>query len=477
LSIAHALTGDDKTYKEVMQKGVLHLLQSLEEHHPLEYTALLTFSSTGKVFVPFTRDFAALKNALFNLKIEDRSNVLSGLKIVTEYTSSSTNSFGSHFQVILVTNGCSSSGRLVIQSIISTDKRVEADKIMDFELPSNVKMHIIGFGTRANINADVFSALAWKTKGTFEFIESPHGAPLMKQAFAKILEVHYVPYQGILACGHLHTRITLYPNPNFAPVTAANAFPTTLSVIGFLPNKRIQSPPSMSRHFVLPAGSGPQPLCQVLHDALRNERMSAIVQFGTQQTPQVPEWLGLLNSVSERGDLSCLVLSVLKPGEVFPHFGKLSDLVPAPAPNQSPLMAVRPQHARSYNTPKEAVLVSLTADALQADCGKIARYARALPAKLEFLYMECERLRQTAQTYSCPGIMNGVISMLQQELVNLETQLGQDSEAVQHLHEFLTILLSSPSDIPLKFIRGNTRKNSTTSIAPPGSMSINSLLS
>lgn len=36
----------------------------------------------------------------------------------------------------------------------------------------------------------------------------------------------------------------------------------------------------MSRHYVLPT-TEPQPLCQVLHDTLRNERLSAIVQFGS----------------------------------------------------------------------------------------------------------------------------------------------------------------------------------------------------
>lgn len=96
----------------------------------------------------------------------------------------------------------------------------------------------------------------------------------------------------------------------------------------------------------------------------------------------------------------CLVLSVLRPGEVFPHAGKISDLVAAPAPTHSPLMVVRPQHPRSYNTPKDAVLVSLTTDALRTDCEKIAKYARQLPSKLEYLYMECERMRQTAQVCS-----------------------------------------------------------------------------
>lgn len=42
---------------------------------------------------------------------------------------------------------------------------LETDKLLEFELPTNIKLHVIGFGTRPQINSDLFSTLAWKTKG------------------------------------------------------------------------------------------------------------------------------------------------------------------------------------------------------------------------------------------------------------------------------------------------------------------------
>ncbi len=45
--------------------GVLHFLQALENNFSSEYSGLLTFSSQAQVVVPFTRDYGALKSALY----------------------------------------------------------------------------------------------------------------------------------------------------------------------------------------------------------------------------------------------------------------------------------------------------------------------------------------------------------------------------------------------------------------------------
>ncbi len=159
LSLAHALQGELlESYKEFIQEGIylfiyflslishcqisffkfiqsiniglLYLLKDLETNHPLELISFITFSSNGKVVVPFTRNFTALKNALyvisysslitlvilinfkyfrFNIKLEDKTIVTAGMKTAISHI---INTFGTTtpVQIILVTNGCKLGG-------------------------------------------------------------------------------------------------------------------------------------------------------------------------------------------------------------------------------------------------------------------------------------------------------------------------------------------------------------------------------
>lgn len=51
----------------------------------------------------------------------------------------------------------------------------------------------------------------------------------LSDVWSSVMVKKDIPYQGVLACGHLHAKITLYPNPN---LNVNNTFPIALSITG-----------------------------------------------------------------------------------------------------------------------------------------------------------------------------------------------------------------------------------------------------
>eukprot|EP00026_Physarum_polycephalum_P004956 Phypoly_transcript_04982.p1 GENE.Phypoly_transcript_04982~~Phypoly_transcript_04982.p1 ORF type:complete len:459 (+),score=83.58 Phypoly_transcript_04982:428-1804(+) len=447
LSLAHALQGEFlETYKELMQEGLLHLIQELEVNHPLELVSLVTFSSTGKVLVPFSRNFSALKTALYNIQLEDKTNVTAGLQTTIGHV---TKTLGTTLpvQIILVTNGCKLGGE---------------PELLNLEIPFPAKLHVIAYGEKSKIDVDLFSNLTWKTKGYFQFLELPQAAPLMRQAFASLLEAHYLPYQGLLACGHLQAPITLYPNP--AQMSSPSSFPSLISIVGFIPNKRIPSPPVVSRYFVLPQplplppSTHPlPPLLLVLHDILRTERLTAVARID-EQSPASKEWFCLINSVAADEK------NARGAAHVGTHVSQMMSSVG------------RPQHPKSYTSnTKDNVLNGLTSDALLPHCSKIIRYAKS--GKIELLYMECEKIRQTASTYCCADLLGGIAQMLIDELhvaQILDTVEGLGNPVI----DLIKMLPNHATDTPLIYREKATSFPSFTPSNPPTStqMSIHSLM-
>src|SRR5689334_21796158 len=87
-------------------------------------------------------------------------------------------------------------------------------------------------------------------------------------------------YRGALACGNLICEVDLHPNPNLSLFRTLSSdkgnthqtcvtdsdfpsqFPTTLSILGFLPNKKISSPPTLSRfHLATKVPTGVDTFC------------------------------------------------------------------------------------------------------------------------------------------------------------------------------------------------------------------------
>jgi hypothetical protein len=73
--------------------------------------------------------------------------------------------------------------------------------------------------------------------------------------------------------------------------------PTVLSIVGTLQQHLVQSPPSLSRHFLIPASDSSVAFCHLLLETLRSEKLVALVFLGK-------DWFGLLQYVADK-EQSC----------------------------------------------------------------------------------------------------------------------------------------------------------------------------
>jgi hypothetical protein len=360
ISLARPVVGAERTRKELVQRGLLHFLQHLEEHHPLELTSLITFSSEAKVIVPFTKDYTKLRTSLTeHLKLRDKTSLDSGLETVVRHVqesffhpSSSLNSpigLTSQVQIIVVTDG-RSNGRLSPLSI---------------EIPFPVKMQIVALGQRSELNLDELRQLTKIHNGILRFIELPQGARLFKKTFEEIAHENYASYSGSIGCGHLLSRVQLHPDPNLtlSHYLSCNSdlpprIPEVLTILGFVHSKNISSPPTLSRHAVLPASlplhdnamdtssttNSENILCILLHQCLKAEKAFAVVQLDSSG-----KWYGLLSSLTEQ-ERTGLVFSFLPPRLSLPWMGDFSAVFYPPLFEPTRMGAYR-----SYSAPPKGL--------------------------------------------------------------------------------------------------------------------------
>jgi hypothetical protein len=162
----------------------------------------------------------------------------------------------------------------------------------------------------------------------------------------------------------------------------------------------VQSPPSLSRHFLIPASESSVAFCHLLLETLRSEKLVALVFLGK-------DWFGLLQYVADK-EHSCMppmlvcyelrltawaaiALSLLPPSASLPGLGKVSELLPnhkiVEASEGAPLPPVA---WKSFLTGGKGsyVMPTLYAESVKQDLAKIVRFARNLPAKKENLAAE-----------------------------------------------------------------------------------------
>jgi hypothetical protein len=241
-----------------------------------------------------------------HIRLKDRTRIKRAMKTAVKIVE---DKFGrdSHSEVILITDAPSYafSGSSYL------------------EYPLNMRVHIILLRskTEEDDECEDEKELSRKTFGVLQTIELPHNAHLFKH---QLMNSIYSTYSGHIAFGHLKAQVTLHPNPNISlartlatekgtsvAMTFSNStivelppsFPTTLSILGFVPLKKLPSPPILCRHIVVPStsNSSSQEFCVLLNDSLKNERMAAIALLAQ-------DWYAIFNSIAERdksGIYSC----------------------------------------------------------------------------------------------------------------------------------------------------------------------------
>ncbi|KAF2078425.1 hypothetical protein CYY_000292 [Polysphondylium violaceum] len=463
---------DISTYSELMKSLVLYFIQTLKSKVNASLSdpiALLSYSSDVKVIVPFTKTYDDFEKQLIesDILLYDKTDLINALEYSNRFIES--------------TFGQSSSN--LIELYIFTDRCTAFDDatspLQSFQVPYIHQFHFVSICTHSHTHCidkyqqptvsttiPTFDSLSTITsnnnneltmdiddidsinnqlkeeelemmykkenrvvrvneffRGTIDIINANSVSNVkteLVKTINRIINNTYTMHRSILAFGHLHSPITLFPNPstlfNFLESSLVRKATSTMSILGYMSNKPLINPPSLSRHVIIPLISNSQPdslppLCPVLRKTLEQEQKTAFVHL------QNDNWYGLINSIYEN-DTMTLVLSILEPGIDLEYMKKV---VLLPNNNNNPNMtdefSINQSSFRmSYNTFKEpSPLPSVRLENIYIDFNKLSKLFKSLPSKFEALIHECEKIRQSAALYQ-PTRISDLINYIKEEV-------------------------------------------------------------
>ncbi|EDO45684.1 predicted protein [Nematostella vectensis] len=423
-------------------QGLYAFFDHLSSKFKLEFTALVAFSSLWEIAVPFTRDYELLKQGCMSVDVYDKTcfeNALTGVAahVVEEWGTSVP------VQIILVTDGSLGSGVGSLKELL--DHRSEnANRPLPFPFPS--KLHVVCVANPAEMTGNflLFQQLCDMNGlgGSVYVPEAPISVHSVQNCFLRLAQTHYISYEGVLNCGHLSSKITLSPPPDFSvswntvlqsyrkdrKENKIRRFPNEINICGFLDTVDVSSPASISRHLVIPIGKdgegapeddGKAPsFCVLLHGSLKVEKMVAIVQIDS-------DWFGFLHSWADSKKKSNLVLATFAPGAHISWLGDFKQLGPSSELNPCPYresedgekeerpFPCAPSQRRSYNS--QANVAWIKPSGLQSDVQKVLRYAKRLPDKQGQFFKELNRIRRAALFFCFLELLDSLAMMLEKE--------------------------------------------------------------
>lgn len=464
--------GDEYSRKSLAIHGLSTLLNHFTANCRLEFTSLVVFSYLWEQMVQFTRDVELIKQALITVGdysktcLEPVLSALNGL-VLEEFGGTTP------VQVILVTDGSPGVGPGSLKNLLQAWKKsAEGDSQTVCPLPFQFrgKLNIVCLANPTDPelkkSLPLYQQLIEMNNGAGEVFvpDGPLTLASVSEMFTKITQKYYSSYKGLLTCGRLKCHITLFPSPE--PYNKVSDFENVrstvsdvLEICGFMDVQDIASPPTVSRHLVLPvagkqrqintatadtAGDGVKDeeeelddgrtpsFTVLLHGSLKVESMVAITKVSE-------DWYGILYSWADSKKKSSLMLSLFQPGlDAVSWLGNLSYLSPISDFSESPYgdddnrtpFPVRPKEKRSY---AQSCVVWIKAVGLQADLQKIIRHARKLPEKQQQFYKELNRVRKALLSFGFIELLEAIAGMLERECTMLPGSAHPDA-AIQLTH-------------------------------------------
>jgi len=195
------------TRQDVAQRGILHLLNHLEQWHEFEPVCMMSMSSSCQILVPFGKKASAnhkeLRTSLYGMDAEDTANVSQALRTACNVLQDNYSRNAQGCQVVLVVDGGPGLSEMKrLQRTIPTLSRA-------------VIFHTIAMGSEEELQrCELYKTLAQGSNGSFRDVRLPKDITTYKRAFADLAHAFYQPLRAGLHCGHLQTPIQLYPDPN-----------------------------------------------------------------------------------------------------------------------------------------------------------------------------------------------------------------------------------------------------------------------
>lgn len=255
---------EEETLHSLACKGLEWFFGYMGRYYSLEYTSLFSFSSECEILVPFTRDYAQLKEKLSDLCVQDRTDLGSALVSMVDLVVAEWGSFAP-CQAVLVTDGSP-----------GVRHQDAAQRKPTLNIPFSYQLHVVCIATREELAQPLWSSKMQKLCDTTGLspveIHVPNG-PLTTEsvigAFAQLAKSSFRPYLGTLKCGHLQSQVSLSPSPHmhrpkfdisigpdhkFPKLDegfGGMKYPQELTICGFLDTSCLSAPPHYARHFVL----------------------------------------------------------------------------------------------------------------------------------------------------------------------------------------------------------------------------------
>ena len=259
LSMKRTVSSDDKlqTRLRLAKDGLTAFLTYMENIFPLEPVALLTFSSSCDIIVPFTRDHSEIKESLEQISFGDKTDLPSAIDSVIEMIVREWGVFNP-VQILLITDG-----------MPGVDQR---NSILCAPFPCKLHITVIAKKSEFEHSVQNLGFICQMTNTQPERLVFPVGSELnsnsVREMFLQLCTTHYKPVTSSLKCGHLESRITYSPSPLMVqsfhdiatnqkhvfdnPYTIAE-FASEINICGFLDVDCLSAPPVYSKHFVIDA--------------------------------------------------------------------------------------------------------------------------------------------------------------------------------------------------------------------------------
>lgn len=454
-------SGETYSRLQLAIHGINTLLDYFNTYTKLEFVSLLTYSSVCEELCPFTRDFESIKQKLQSVEDQDKTSIEPALHAVNRLVLKEWGST-TPCHVIIVSDGSCGVTDSSLKHLIDRNASLHRPPL-PFAFPGKLSALIVANPNEPQLchNLQLFKRLT-DLAGGDGAVHTPEGALSIASIQAmvrKMAEAEFVSYQGTLRCGCLSSKITLSPHP--LPYTHVKDFSTetftisdNIEVLGFLELADIGSPAAVSRHLMLPMGTGisngsnhtdaknedsddenhdegkVSSFCVLLHGALKVENMAALCEVADR-------WFGILYSWADNKKKSNLMLTVLEPGtDPIPWLGDLEQLGALDEGRDhddvSPLPSfpVRPAEKRSYS---QSTVAWIRQAGLHSDIQKILRSARKLPDKTQHFYKELNRVRKAAVQVGFLELLDGLSKIFEKECTALPDKAHPDC-ALQLTH-------------------------------------------
>ncbi|XP_071489130.1 integrator complex subunit 14-like [Diadema antillarum] len=468
LTTSSADASSTETRRSVAQTSLCSMFDYITANDRMEFCSLVVFSSLYEVLVPFTRDHNELKRAVQSVDTYDKTLLDTVLTSLNTYVMEEWGSI-TPVQIILVTDGNPGIGAgSLCQMLAEMNVQVDPKKNpLPFVFPSELQVFLVASQAELQQGHTLLhyqQLVDANGSGQLHTVEGTLSPKSVQSMFLKYAESQHSMFSTTLHCGNLSSDVQLFPRPKTTAVekdteVLSKEIGSDLHIFGFLDMVDIASPPSLSRHLVIPInlrdkssegkdgggekgedetssavsteeGKAPS-FCVLLHGSLKVNNMVAMVQIAE-------DWYGMLYSWADSKKKSNMMLSLYEPGSTpLSWLGKTSLLGPCLAFDENPYgdnnktpFPVRPAQKRSY---AQNPVVWIKTGNLQSDVQKILRYARKLPDKTPVFYKELNRLRRAALSFGMQELLLGISSLLERECTLLPGTSHPDA-ALQLTH-------------------------------------------